>query len=234
MGNTAAYSGGSDEKPVHRVTISKDFLMSKYEVTQKQYEAVMETNPSYFKGENLPVERVSWYDAIEFCNKLSDMEGLERCYSGSGTNIICNWNANGYRLPTEAEWEYACKAGTTKDFYSGNLINQFCIPIDANLNRIGWYCGNSGKNTHPVGEKEPNAFGLYDMSGNVWEWCWDWFGSYSSDAVKDPKGTNNGEYRVLRGGSWESIGIFCRSSFRYNNGPDDRNYYIGFRLTRTY
>ncbi len=234
MGNTGAYSGYSNEKPVHSVTISRDFLMSKYEITQKQYEEVMGTNPSYFKGENLPVEMVSWYDAVEFCNKLSDMEGLERCYSGSGADIVCDWDANGYRLPTEAEWEYACKAGTTTDFYSGSLTNENCDPIDANLDKIGWYCGNSESKTHEVGQKEPNVFGLYDMSGNVWEWCWDWYGNYTNTAVTDPKGNSSGSFRVLRGGSWIDYAFYCRSAYRSSKIPDLSNHNYGFRVSRTY
>jgi sulfatase modifying factor 1 len=133
----------SHEKPERSVTISRDFLMSMYEITQKQYEEVMGTNPSNFKGENLPVENVTWYEAVEYCNKLSEMEGLDKCYSGSGNTIVCDWDANGYRLPTEAEWEYAAKAGTTTDFYSGDVTNQYCTPIDSKLgyNRVVlWKC----------------------------------------------------------------------------------------------
>ncbi|HRE59450.1 MAG TPA: formylglycine-generating enzyme family protein, partial [Candidatus Kapabacteria bacterium] len=191
MGNTGAYSGSSEEKPVRSVTISRDFLMSVYEITQKQYEEVMGTNPSYFKGENLPVESVTWYDAVEYCNKLSEMEGLEKCYSGSGLSIVCDWDANGYRLPTEAEWEYAAKSGTKTDLYSGDLTNPDCSPIDENLDSIGWYCGNANSKTQVVGQKAPNDFGLYDMSGNVWEWCWDWYANYNNATVTDPKGPNS-------------------------------------------
>jgi formylglycine-generating enzyme required for sulfatase activity len=231
MGNTGAYSGYSGEKPVRSVTISRDFLMSTYEITQKQYEEVMGTNPSYFKGENLPVERVSWYDAVEYCNKLSEMEGLEKCYSGSGDNIVCDWDANGYRLPTEAEWEYAAKAGTITDFYNGNLTNAICTPIDANLDNIGWYCGNGNNKTQEVGKKAPNAFGLYDMSGNVLEWCWDWYANYSGGT--DPKGPAGGSNRVCRGGSWNFNADYCRSANRNNSRNVDNRYTdIGFRVVR--
>jgi formylglycine-generating enzyme required for sulfatase activity len=232
MGNRGAYSGLSSEKPVHTVTISRDFLMSKYEVTQKQYEEVMGTNPSSFKGETLPVERVSWNDAVEYCNKLSDMEGLEKCYSGGGYNIVCDWDANGYRLPTEAEWEYAAKSGTTTDFYNGSLTNQDCTPIDGNLDKIGWYCGNSGNITHAVGQKDPNAFGLYDMSGNVWEWCWDVYANYDNATVTDPKGPAMGSDRVNRGGGWNNFANYCRSAFRLYDYVYGSYNALGFRVVR--
>ncbi len=232
MGNTGAYSGFSAEKPVRSVTISRDFLMSAYEITQKQYEEVMGTNPSSFKGENLPVETVSWYDAVEYCNKLSEMEGLDKCYSGSGTNIVCDWDANGYRLPTEAEWEYAAKAGTTTDFYSGSLTNEDCTPIDGNLDKIGWYCGNANFETQEVGKKAPNVFGLYDMSGNVLEWCWDWYADYTNTPETDPKGPITGSVRVWRGGSWNFNARSCRSAFRYHDDAFSRFNSIGFRVVR--
>ena len=232
MGNTGAYSGDSDEKPVHTVTISKAFYMSKYEVTQKQYQAVMGNNPSHFKGENLPVERVTWYNAVAFCNALSQQEGKTPCYTINGTNVSCNWDANGYRLPTEAEWEYAAKAGTSTDFYNGSLTNTNCTPIDANLDNIAWYCGNANNTTHPVGQKQANAFGLYDMSGNVWEWCWDWYSSYSSTAVTDPTGASTGSDRVYRGGSWNRNALNCRSAYRSFNTPSNDFNRMGFRLVR--
>ena len=233
MGNTGAYSGDSDEKPVHTVTISKAFYMSKYEVTQKQYQAVMGNNPSHFKGENLPVERVTWYNAVAFCNALSQQEGKTPCYTINGTNVSCNWDANGYRLPTEAEWEYAAKAGTSTDFYNGSLTNTNCTPIDANLDNIAWYCGNANGTTHPVGQKQANAFGLYDMTGNVCEWCWDWWSnSYSSTTVIDPTGASTGSYRVYRGGSWYGNADQCRSTYREYRTPSFNYDYIGFRIVR--
>jgi formylglycine-generating enzyme required for sulfatase activity len=233
MGNRGTFSGLSWEKPVHTVTISRDFLMSKYEVTQKQYEEVMGTNPSNFKGENLPVETVSWYDAVEYCNKLSEKEGLDKCYSGSGTSIECDWNANGYRLPTEAEWEYAAKAGTITDFYSGNLMNDACSPIDGNLDSIGWYCGNSGNITQEVGQKAPNPFGLYDMSGNVYEWCWNRYADYTNTPETDPKGpAAMSSYRVIRGGSLENSAFLCRSAIRYTYFVYNSGRSIGFRVVR--
>ena len=232
MGNTGAYRTGSSEGPVHTVIISRNFLMSQYEVTQKQYEEVVGTNPSYDKGENLPVENVNWYDAVEYCNKLSEMEGLDKCYSGSGDTIVCDWDANGYRLPTEAEWEYAAKARTTTDFYNGNLTNASCTPVDANLDSIGWYCGNSGNITHAVGQKAPNDFGLYDMNGNVSEWCWDWYANYDNATETDPKGPAGGYDRVNRGGSWGNIASGCRSTVRYISNADNRTRSLGFRVVR--
>jgi formylglycine-generating enzyme len=179
--------------------------MARTEVTQEQYEAVMGSNPSNFKGPDLPVERVTWYEAVEYCNELSRQEGLDPCYSGSGASMLCDFTANGYRLPTEAEWEYACRAGTETDFHTGNMTHSGSSPLDPALDRAGWYFGNSGSTTHPVGEKEPNAFGLYDMHGNVWEWCWDWYASdyYASSPAEDPRGPASGSDRVVRGGSWD-------------------------------
>lgn len=234
MGNTGAYSGYSDEKPIHKVTISKPFYLSKYEITQQQYVEVMGSNPSNFKGEDLPVAQVSWNESVEFCNKLSEREGLQLCYSGSSDSIVCDWNANGYRLPTEAEWEYACKGGTTTDFYSGSLSNSECTPLDANLDKVGWYCGNENTKAREVGLKDPNSFGLYDMNGNVWEWCWDWFDYYSSAAVTDPIGTSSGSYRVLRGGSWNDNARDCRGAARSYNSPRLGTSYYGFRICRNY
>jgi len=236
MGNTGKYSSSwtDDEKPGHTVTISKSFYMSKYEVTQKQYESVMGANPSSFNGDSLPAENVNWYDAVEFCNKLSEKEGLTKCYTINGTNVSCNWEANGYRLPTEAEWEYACKAGTTTDTYLGNIFVSLC-EFDSILNSIGWYCGNSGV-TKEVGKKFPNAFGLYDIIGNVTEWCWDWYNNtyyVSSDSI-DPKGAEYGSSRSLRGGSWFNYASYTRSSTRYGHTPETVKNNCGFRIVRKY
>jgi formylglycine-generating enzyme len=179
---------------------------------------------------------VSWYEAVEFCNELSRQEGLDPCYSGSGASMLCDFTANGYRLPTEAEWEYACRAGTGTDFYTGNMTHPLSSPLDPALDHAGWYGGNSGASTHPVGEKEPNAFGLYDMHGNVYEWCWDWYGSgyYASSPAEDPRGPASGSYRVLRGGSWFGNARICRSANRHGIFPANRSNDSGFRLVRTY
>ena len=173
-------NGDSDERPVHTVTLTRDFYMSKYETTQAQYEAVTAPNPSPLTGDNnRPVEEVSWFDAIRFANALSAREGLNPCYDNDG-NVLGGAGGNpyqceGYRLPTEAEWEYACRAGTTTDYYFGDDTSQ--------VGDYAWYIFNSGSTTHPVGQKQPNAWGLYDMHGNVWEWVYDWYGSsYYSDS----------------------------------------------------
>jgi len=233
MGNTGGYTGGIYEDPTHTVTLTKSYYMGKYEVTQSQWIAIMGTNPSSFKGDNLPVETVSWFDAVNYCNKISEIDGLTKCYSiMDSINVICNWDANGWRLPTEAEWEFACKAGTTTDYYNGNLINYKISPLDTALDKIGWYGGNSGYTTHPVGLKQPNSYGLYDMSGNVYEWCWDWFESdYKNSLEIDPKGASSGAYHSLRSGSWYDNAKECRSSCREWNSYDKLNT-IGFRVCR--
>jgi formylglycine-generating enzyme required for sulfatase activity len=222
MGST---NGQDGENPMHTVTV-KSFYMGKYEVTQKEWAAVMGSNPSNFKGDNLPVEQVSWNDAIEYCNKLSLKEGLTPAYRGSGNAVTCDFNASGYRLPTEAEWEYAAKEGN-KDYisyeYSGGN----------GVDGVAWYGGNSGRTSHPVGTKQANSLGLYDMSGNVWEWCWDWFGNYSSGSQTNPTGAFSGTRRVFRGGSWLNDAASVRSAFRHNFTPSDRGNYLGFRLVRS-
>jgi len=192
------------EKPIHKVIISKAFEMGATQVTQKQWETVMGSNPSYFKGDKrLPVEQVSWDDVQQF---ISALNSKSKQYT--------------YRLPTEAEWEYACRAGTTGD-YAGDL--------DA----MAWYDKNSGSKTHPVGEKQPNEWGLYDMHGNVWEWCSDWYGGYSSATVMDPSGPESGSSRVFRGGGCRINAAACRSAFRNFYAPGYRAFSLGSRLLRT-
>ncbi len=215
--------GDSNEKPVHSVTLS-DFYIGKYEVTQKEWQEVMGNTPSNFKGDNLPVEKVSWYDAVEFCNKQSDKEGITRCYSGSGKNITCNFNANGYRLPTEAEWEYAARGGNNARYYKYSGSNT--------VGNVAWCEENSGKKTHPVGGKKANEIGIYDMSGNVWEWCWDWYSGYNSGSQTNTKGPSSGSLRVLRGGSWFRHDGYCRVAGRNRSIPDLSSANGGFRFLR--
>ncbi len=217
-------SDGSDEKPIHRATLS-DFYIGKYEVTQTEWQEVMGNNPSEFKGDINPVEKVTWYDAVEFCNKKSRKEGLEEVYSGSGPNIKCDFSKNGYRLPTEAEWEFAAKGGNkSKDYtYSGSN----------NIDEVAWYADNSNDKSNPVGDKKANELGIYDMSGNVWEWCWDWYGSYSLILQSNPTGSTSGSNRVIRGGGWGSSASFCRVAIRSSDGPSVSYYFIGFRLARS-
>ncbi|MEK6647189.1 MAG: formylglycine-generating enzyme family protein [Candidatus Firestonebacteria bacterium] len=193
---------GINEKPQHKVKIS-GFWMGKYEVTQEQYKTIMGNNPSYFEGKNRPVEQVGWNSANEFCEKFSKKYGIE-----------C-------RLPTEAEWEYACRAGTTTKYYWGDKISgDYC-----------WYDANSNREMHPVGQKKPNRWGLYDMTGNVWELCNDWFDDkyYEKSPKDNPKGPDTGYYKVFRGGSWYSIANGNRSAYRNWSSPDDRNDKVGFR-----
>jgi len=192
------------EKPAHDVTLTKPFYMCQYEVTQEQYQQVMGVNPSHFKGVNLPVEQVSWDDATEFCKKLSEKTG----------QIM--------RLPTEAEWEYACRAGTMTTYYTGDT--------DADLDKAAWSFANSKNTTHPVGQKAANAWGLHDMHGNVWEWCQDWFDQYKPEAAVDPQGPPQGDYRVLRGGCWAHAPAHCRSARRFGFHPGYRSASVGFRV----
>jgi formylglycine-generating enzyme required for sulfatase activity len=225
MGSPTNEPGRESNEVQHQVTVGS-FYMGKYEVTQKEYQEVMGTNPSNFKGDNLPVEYVSWYDAVEYCNRRSQKEGLTPAYTISGSEnnrtIAWNWNANGYRLPTEAEWEYVCRAGTTTAYNTGASISD----------STGWYGANSRDKTHPVGQKPDNRWGLYDMHGNVWEWCWDWYEGYSIAAQTNPAGAVSGTSRVLRGGSWYNPAGGVRSAYRSNGDPHDRGDNIGFRLVR--
>ena len=188
----------------HEVTLSKPFYMGKYAVTQEQYEKVMGANPSHFKGAKNPVETVSWDNAQDFCKKLS---------ATSGKTV---------RLPTEAEREYACRAGSTTTYCFGDNEN--------GLGEYAWYASNSDNKTHPVGEKKPNAWGLYDMHGNVWEWCQDWYGDYPAGAVTDPQGAAQGAGRVLRGGCWGGVPGGCRSARRGSGFPGCRSGGVGFRV----
>ncbi len=193
--------GESDEKPAHRVQITRPFWIGRTEVTQRQWELVMRNNPSNFKGADNPVESVDWNACVEFCRKLTQREQAAGRLPSGYT----------YRLPTEAQWEYACRAGTTTRFNSGDA--------DAALDQAGWYSSNSGSTTHPGGQKAANAFGLHDMHGNVWEWCQDWYGPYDGAVATDPTGPSSGSYRVLRGGSWGYAPGICRSAYRDCRDP---------------
>jgi formylglycine-generating enzyme required for sulfatase activity/serine/threonine protein kinase len=214
-----------NEKPQHRVRITRPFYLGTTEVTQGQYRAVTGVNPSHLKGsDDLPVENVWWNDAIVFCNKLSVKEGLKPYYK-SGTSGV-PLGGDGYRLPTEAEWEYACRAGSTTSYSFGDDA--------ASLDEYAWFDGNSGEKTHPVGQKRPNAWGLFDMHGNVWEWCWDWYDEkyYGQMPGADPFGPSQANLRVDRVGSWLHNPRYCRSASRFWYTPGRRNDYLGFRVAR--
>jgi len=198
---------GLDESPVHKVWVSP-FLIDRYEVVQEQYVKLVGANPSSFKDPGRPVDTVTWTDAALYCNLRSRAEGLEPCYDEESDTWQCNFKANGYRLPTEAEWEYACRAGTEREYYFGSDPRA--------LKKYAWYAGNSSKKTHPVGQKKPNQWGLYDMYGNVAEWCNDVYGEnyYKTSPSNDPRGPEEGEIKVLRGGGWQDRIDSIRSSWR--------------------
>ena len=205
MGATAEMKNTEDsEKPTHRVTLTNDYYIGKYEVTQALWQAVMGDDPSYFKGDNLPVEAVTWDDCQEFIGKLNRITGKT------------------FRLPTEAEWEYAARGGNKSRGYQYSGSN--------NLSDVAWFMDNSGDETHAVGTKQPNELGIYDMSGNVWEWCQDWYETYSSSSQVNPTGANSGSCRVVRGVSWYNNARNCRLSLRGSNTPDFRSSNLGLRL----
>ncbi len=238
MGSPQGERGrNSDEGPQHRVTFTREFYIQTTEVTQVQWKAIMGRNPSEFKGDDRPVEKVSWNDVQEFIRKLNQREGADR-----------------YRLPTEAEWEYAARAGSTSRFSFGDDVRRlgdYAWYKGNSGGRTYWYKSNSEGRTHPVGQKKPNAWGLYDMHGNVWEWCQDWYGKYQSGSATDPKGpstknlspssfieylllfTSGGSRRVRRGGGWRHCPGRVRSAVRDRFKPDSRYNYLGFRLLRT-
>jgi formylglycine-generating enzyme required for sulfatase activity len=217
-----------DEQPVHEVVLS-GFQISLTEITQGQYLAVTNDNPSTFTGdENLPVTNVGASQALEFCNMLSDKAGFEPCYDKKTGK--CDFTKNGFRLPTEAEWEYACKAGSDTHYNTGST--------EQDLDSAGWFIGNSGGKAHPIAQKEPNAWGLYDMHGNVFELCYDGYDEnmvesvYPPGSVRDPAGFENFNMRIMRGGGWFSEPAACRSFTRSKFWTGGANYYIGFRIVR--
>ena len=216
MGSPASEEDRYENETEHEVTISKDYYLGVTEVTQGQYEKVIGVNPSFWQKRVIrksdssmyPVEQVTWEDAVEFCKELSDLPEEKKA-------------GRVYRLPTEAEWEYACRAGSKSAYSFGESTKS--------LGDYAWFDGNSDR-THPVGEKKANAWGLYDMQGNVWEWCSDWYDEYPKGAVSDPTGPKQGSYRVIRGGGWGYEAAFCRSAFRGRLDPSIRGHVLGFRL----
>ncbi|MDD4035588.1 MAG: formylglycine-generating enzyme family protein, partial [Candidatus Cloacimonetes bacterium] len=241
--NFILVEGGTFNNGTSDVTISS-FYIDKYELTQAGYRAVMGSNPSNWAGNpNRPVEHVSWFNAIEYCNRRSIQEGLTPCYSYSTfgtnpdnwpsdwntnannhTNVSCNWSANGYRLPTEMEWMFAAKGGNQSQGYTYSGSNTIAD--------VAWYSSNSGSRTHDVGEKTANELGTYDMSGNVWEWCWDIRGTYPGGSQTDPHGATSGSYRVLRGGGWSDDANLCTVSLRADINATFSFNFLGFRCVR--
>lgn len=222
MGRTRG-NGRPNELPRHLVILSP-FMIGKYEVTQAEYLTVMDTNPSYFRASDKPVERVTWFGAVQYCNALSIQEGLTPCYNIS--DWACDFSANGYRLPTEAEWEYAAR-GATKNpdyLYSGS----------DEIGSVAWYDGNMEEyGTKAVGMKAPNALGIYDMSGNVFEWCNDWYSTYDKATQTDPVGPAEGTDRILRGGTWLDSAAMARVAKRAYMKPEEGFYKGGFRVVRS-
>ncbi len=215
--------GEKDEAdaPPHEVVISA-FLMDANLVTQEQFQKLMGTNPSRWKGDKNPVEQLRWAEAAKFCNKRSGAEGLQPCYDLQ--TLKCNFDANGYRLPTEAEWEYACRAGTTTAYFFGDT--------PAKLGEYAWFKKNSGGRPRPVGQKQPNPRGLYDMAGNVWQWCNDFYqvDYYKHSPRENPRGPESGQNMVLRGGAWKSSDDNCRSGFRYSESPGSADVCFGYDI----
>lgn len=266
MGSPPDELGRRQDEAQHEVILTHDIEMMATEVTQAEFEEIMGYNPSFFpilgSKPKRPVEQVSWFDALAYSIKLSELFGYKPCYVLS--NIKCAdgtsdeapdycknhggifsadvslngvesvYECEGFRLPTEAEWEYAARAGTTTAFYNGGITFTACSPRDPNVDEIAWYCANSFGRTHDVGYKRPNAWGLYDMIGNVSEWVWDWYASKYPEKATDPQGPDNGHFRVVRGCSVKYDGASrCRSAYRKGHTPNFRTRYVGFRLVRT-
>jgi sulfatase modifying factor 1 len=230
---TSDTSAELDEQKEHSVTLNT-FEISKFEVTVWEWKQFIKANkmkmpikPSWGWQDNYPINGITWNEAIAYCNWLSTKEKLQPCYSKKGPNFVCNFKANGYRLPTEAEWEFAAKGGTnSKGFrYSGS----------DKLEDVAWHKVNSNGQPHTVGTKLPNELGIYDMSGNVWEWCWDWYNKdfYKLEKVDNPKGPEMGERRTVRGGSWDSKSNYVRPANRISTIPSKTHEFYGFRIART-
>lgn len=237
IGDTAGV-GRNDERPIHKVELNS-FLVCRTPVTQKLWNLVMDDNPSNFQGFELPVEHISWYDAIEFCNKLSIMADLMPYYiidkdqadpsnlnknDGKKWLVECNPKADGYRLLTEAEWEFSARGGSNSNYYN--------YAGSEHVGNVAWIKDNSSFKTHPVGQKKPNEIGLYDMSGNIWEWCWDWYDDYSETELENPQGAEQGIYKVIRGGSWADNKNYQRVASRGKENPSGKYSSIGLRIAR--
>jgi formylglycine-generating enzyme required for sulfatase activity len=244
LGAPAEERGRFPNEIAHPVRLTRDYWIMATEISQEQFEQVMGYNPSHFAGcgPTCPVEMASWFEFAAYANALSRTDGLPECYVCTDTapNNTCQTNelfdtpydCPGYRLPTEAEWEHAARAGTSRATYNGNL-DEFGCNESTTLEPIAWFCGNSGGTTHPRGTKQPNSLGLFDMLGNVMEWCHDWYAAYPAGATTDPAGPAAGSARVLRGGSFGTTGVFVRAAFRHHQAPAHRASSLGARLVRT-
>ncbi len=215
MGSRECEIGRGDDEKLHEVTITKPFYIQRVPVTRELWKALMGMEPAFFQApqEQLPVESVSWNECTEFLRRLNGLKDM------------------GFRLPTEAEWEMACRAETTSAFANGEIGELYC-GRDPSLSQMGWYCGNSGRKTRPVGCKNPNGWGLHDMHGNIGEWCRDWYGQYCARPATDPVGPGSGAGKVVRGGSWFASAKNCRSAARFFRPPNSKSNFIGLRLAR--
>ena len=227
IGSPMTEAGRFSNEVQHPVTLTTDFWMAESEVTQRQYRNLMGSNPSYFKGDDLPVDGVTWFEAVAYCNALSVKENLKPCYQISGTTVgWADWvKCTGYRLPTEAEWEYAANPATPpRTVYAGSDT----------VDGVAWYSSNSGHTMHVVKTKTANGRGLYDLSGNVYEWVWDWYqGNYEALPASDPTGPTTGAARVLRGGAWGTTASYARVALRNSLAHSNRSDYVGFRFVRS-
>lgn len=240
MGSPQSEAWRSADETQHSVTVS-DFYMSKYELTQKEYEEITGNNPSNFKGDNLPVENISWLDAVAYCNAKSEQDGFTPVYTIDGQTVSWDRSANGYRLPTEAEWEYACRAGTTTPFYienspsaeEANYYGHYPYEIENNYfsqGNLQVQPGEYRQTTVPVDSFSENPYGLYNMHGNVSEWVWDYYGEYPTDEQSDPTGPDSGTLRVYRGGGWNDFAKNMRSAYRATLEQEKASFNLGVRL----
>jgi formylglycine-generating enzyme required for sulfatase activity len=238
MGSPEEELGRDPDESLHEVGLPYLLIAEPHEVTQAEWNQVMDFDPSNFDGDDLPVEGVEWLDAIRYCNLRSQADGRTPAYDPFDPTTVgeVTWNraADGWRLPTEAEWEYLCRAGTSAAFHNDEDLTALVCNYDPALDAIGWYCGNAGTSTHPVESKMANDFGLYDMSGNVKEWCWDWYTEdLGTEPVLDAGGPESGVFKVVRGGSWYYASQECRSAARDARAPDSADDTIGLRVVRT-